>query len=171
MELEQEIASIIKYLLDATGNPSPYYYSVPQSFVVPAAYFPTPEIDTDGDTLNTYGMDYVMYVKFFAKSTREAYNYGVTALTKTRGRRNLIPLINEMGNDTGKGMRIYDPDLKMLDDGAAQLTIAWRSRRPYDRREYAEVRSVNLSLQGKQYEEKIVDEAMENAISSYLIGG
>ena len=169
--LEQEIASIIKSILDATGNPSPYYYSVPQSFVVPAAYFPVPEIDSDGETLATYGLDYAMYVKFFAKTKREAYNLGLTALTAIRSNRNLIPIIDAAGNETEKGIRIYDPSLKMLDEGAAQLAVTWRSRRPYNENDYPLSAQVNISLRGKEYEEKIVTEAMEAAVSSYAIGG
>ena len=46
--LEQEMASIIKFVLDRAGGPSPYYWNVPRHFCVPAAYFPTPEIDTGG---------------------------------------------------------------------------------------------------------------------------
>ena len=52
--LEQEMASIIKYVLDRAGGPSPYYWNVPRHFSIPAAYFPTPELDTGGETFLTY---------------------------------------------------------------------------------------------------------------------
>lgn len=40
--LEQEIASIIRFILDATTGLTPYYQQVPDSFIVPAVYFPQP---------------------------------------------------------------------------------------------------------------------------------
>ena len=167
--LEQEIASIIKWLLDKSGNPRPYYYNVPQSFIVPAAFFPTPKIDTGGETLASYNMDYVMYVKFFANTSQEAYRLGLSALTQTRTAHNLVPLINEDGEETGAGIRINDPALKMLDDGAAQLTVSWRSRRPYEGEDAEKVMSIDLSLHGKQYQQPVIDEAMETAVSQYIL--
>lgn len=56
--LEQELASIMKYTLDAAGTPTPYYYRVPQHFMVPAVYFPLPEIVSGGETFLTYNLDY-----------------------------------------------------------------------------------------------------------------
>ena len=52
--LEQEMASIMKYVIDRAGKPAPYYWEVPAHFVVPSAYFPMPEIDTGGETFLTY---------------------------------------------------------------------------------------------------------------------
>ena len=130
--LEQEMASIIKYVLDKAGGPSPYYWNVPQNFSVPAAYFPTPEIDTGGETFLTYYMDYVWFIKLFHKTGQGAYSLGHAVMTAIRAARNLIPLIAEDGSEVaGSWVRINDPQLKVLDDGAAQLTISWRSRRPY----------------------------------------
>lgn len=130
--LEQELASIMGYIADKTQAPSPYYYNVPRHFCVPAVYYPVPEVTTGGETLSTYSMDYVWYIKFFHKTTHEAYGLGMSVLTAMREERNLIPLLAEDGSRIEGGwLRINDPKLKALDDGAAQLTISWRSRRPY----------------------------------------
>ena len=131
-EYEQEEESIIQFIVDACGNPAPYYWNAPEDFVVPSIFFPTPEIETGGETFRTYGMDYVWYVKFFADTPREAYNLGLKALSALKAKRHLVPLITTGGAQEGKGLRINDPALKLLDSGAAQLTVRWRSRRPYD---------------------------------------
>ena len=95
-------------------------------------YFPTPEIDTGGETFLTYYMDYVWFIKLFHKTGQGAYSLGHAVMTAIRAARNLIPLIAEDGSEVaGSWVRINDPQLKVLDDGAAQLTISWRSRRPY----------------------------------------
>ena len=67
--LEQEIASAIKFILESAGRPTPYYHNVPQGFLVPAVYFPPPEIISAGDTLLTYSLEYSWYVKFFHRTT------------------------------------------------------------------------------------------------------
>ncbi|PLT76266.1 hypothetical protein [Mediterraneibacter gnavus] len=142
--LEQELASIIKYTLDRARNPSPYYYDVPRSFNVPAVYFPTPEISTGGETFSTYYMDYVWYIKFFHRSSQRAYALGMEVLTAIKGSRNLIPLISKTGEETGGGIRLNDPKLKVLDNGAAQLTLEWRSRRPYNAEEATKMQSYEV---------------------------
>jgi hypothetical protein len=129
--LEQEIASAIKFILKSAGDPSPYYYEVPQDFLVPAAYFPSPEIVSGGDTLLTYSLRYSWFIKFFHKDTPSAYALGLAALTALQGKKNVIPLIGEAGGPTGRGFRAKDPSLKPL-DRAAQLTLMWDSPRPYD---------------------------------------
>ena len=131
--IEQEMASIIKYVAEKAGGPSPYYWNVPQNFTIPAVHFPVPEISSGGETFSTYYLDYVWYIKFFHRTEQGAYAMGQTVLNSIRAARNLIPLIEEQGNEIpGEWVRVDDPSLKVVDDGAAQLTINWRSRRPYD---------------------------------------
>lgn len=131
--LEQEMASIIKFVLTCARELSPYYWNVPENFVVPSVYFPPPEIDTDGETFCTYAMDFSWYIKLFHQTAQEAYSIGNIVLMRIRAARNLIPLITEDGKEIrGSWVRVEDPKLKVLDDGAAQLTISWRSRRPYN---------------------------------------
>lgn len=131
--IDQEMASIIKYVAEKAGGPSPYYWNVPQNFSIPAVHFPVPEISSGGETFSTYYLDYVWYIKFFHRTEQGAYSMGQTVLTSIRAARNLIPLIEEQGNAiSGEWVRVDDPSLRVVDDGAAQLTINWRSRRPYD---------------------------------------
>ena len=132
LELEQEIASIMKYVIDRAGKPAPYYWEVPAHFAVPSAYFPMPEIDTGGETFLTYYMDYAWYIKIFHRTKEGAYALGLAVVTAIRAARNLVPLIAEDGSEVEESwVRLNDPKLKILDDGAAQLTITWRSRRPH----------------------------------------
>lgn len=67
------MASIIKFVLDRAGGPSPYYWNVPQNFIVPAVYFPPPEMETGGETFLTYYVDYAWYIKLFHTSGQGAY--------------------------------------------------------------------------------------------------
>lgn len=168
--LEQEMASIIKFVLDKAGGPAPYYWNVPQNFSVPAAYFPTPEIDTGGETFLTYFMDYVWYIKLFHATAQGAYSLGHPVVSAIRAARNLIPLIAEDGSEIdGSWVRVNDPQLKVLDDGAAQLTISWRSRRPYSDttadREQAHTFHVDVFMQSG----KTVSDAYAEALEQYAV--
>lgn len=129
--LELELSSIFEFILKAADNPLPYYEYVPESFYVPAAYFPVPEIVTYGDTFSTYSAEYSWYVTFFHSSSQEAYILASKALTAIKESRNVIPLLDENGSITGRGIRIKDPELKPIDQCAVRLLIRFISHRPY----------------------------------------
>ncbi len=130
--LEQEVASIIKFTLDNAGNPAPYYEEIKRNFVVPACYFPSPELDTDGETLQTYRVRYSWLIKFFHTTTAGAYEMAAAVLDALKRARNLVPIIGNDGIETGEFLRILDPSIKKIDSGVYHLNIEWDSRRPYD---------------------------------------
>lgn len=168
--IEQEMASIIKFVLDRAGGPSPYYWNVPKNFAVPAAYFPTPEITTGGETFLTYNMDYVWYIKLFHRTGQGAYALGNGVVSAIRAARNLIPLIREDGSVfDGSWVRVNDPQLKVLDDGAAQLTISWRSRRPYNDtiEDVAKAQAINVDV--FMQSGKTITDAYAETLEAYAI--
>lgn len=169
--LEQELASIMKFTLDRAGNPSPYYYEVPQDFNVPAVYFPTPEIETGGETFVTYSMEYIWFIKIFHKSEQEAYAIGLSVLTAIKGNRNLIPLIDETGERAEGNIRVKDPKLKVLDNGAAQLTLEWTSRRPYNAEEAVKMQSYEVEgwKNPDIYLSRVIPAAYAEAIEHYAV--
>lgn len=168
--LEQEMASIIKFVLERAGEPSPYYWNVPAHFTVPAAYFPTPEIDTGGETFLTYYVDYVWYIKLFHKTEQGAYSLGFDVVKAIRAVRNLIPLIGEDGKEIdGSFVRVDDPKLKVLDSGAAQLTINWRSRRPYKETEEDTPKAQSINYDVFMRPEKVISDAYAEALENYAV--
>ena len=95
MQLEQEVASIMMFALKAGGNPSPYYYDVPEQFKFPAMYFPQPEIITRGETFRTYASEYAWYINIMAETTEAAQEIGLEVLTQLKRARNLVPIVDE----------------------------------------------------------------------------
>lgn len=146
--LEQEIASLMRYTIDKAGNPSPYYHDVPQDFLVPAVYFPPPELSSRGDTLLTYALEYSLFVKFFCSSTQQAMGLGMAVLTSILSGGSLIPLIGEDGALGGKGFYVKDPRLRSVDGagGAAQLELAWDSPRPYNMPQAQKMMTLHLDM-------------------------
>lgn len=168
--IEQELASIMSYISEKAQAPSPYYYKVPRNFVIPAVYYPVPEIVTGGETFSTYGVDYTWYIKFFHKSEHEAYSIGLLALTAIREERNLIPLIDENGSKiNGCWLRVNDPKLKGLDDGTAQLTIRWKSRRPYKDTQKMAQRSQLFYLDVFMKSGKQISDAYTKTLEQYAV--
>ena len=134
--LDQEIASAMRYLIDVSGRPNPYYYNIPEDFLTPAIFFPQPELTSRGDTLRTYALEFAWFVKFFDKDTQSAHLRAFAALTALQEKFCVIPLIDADGNLTGRGFRMNDPAMRPVGDGAVQLTLNWDSPRPYFREQH-----------------------------------
>lgn len=132
MLLEQEIASIIHFLLDATGKPNPYYHAVPEQFTFPAAYFPSPEITGGGETFLTYRLEFSWYITFHDETSEGAYALAHNALSAIMRKRSVIPLILPTGEKAGGYVRIDTALAKQVDIGVYQLELTFVSRRPYD---------------------------------------
>ena len=174
--IEQEMASIIKFVLDSAGGPAPYYWNIPQHFSVPAAYFPPPEIVTGGETFLTYSVDYSWYIKIFHKTAQGAYVLGNAVAQALRAARNRVPLIEPDGSERrGEWVRVNDPQLKLLDDGAAQLTVTWRSRRPYsdvlEEHERAQIINVDVFMRSGKTITDAYAEALESYAETLIPGG
>lgn len=144
--LEQEIASIIRFILDATTGLTPYYQQVPDSFIVPAVYFPQPVFAARGETFLTYALEYDWFVKFFASTDGEAQAHAARALNAICAARLLVPLIDEQGQSVGRGVRLKDPELSKVDDNAYQIRLQWDSRRPYNAVEHQKMMHYDLNI-------------------------
>ena len=143
--LEKEIAGIMHFVLDAAGNPAPYYHNVPESFAVPSVFFPSPEIEFQPDTLSSYSEVYTMFVKFFHSSTEMAYELALPVFHGINAVRGKIPLYDVSGKKTGEIIRIKNTHLKKADECAYQLQIDWVSRIPYTHDEAQLVRNFYIN--------------------------
>lgn len=167
--MEQEIASIIKYVLDASENPTPYYYRVPQGFHVPAIYFPAPEVDTKGNTFHSYKINYVWYLKFLHRHTNAAYEVAIKALQAIKNNRNIIPLVDFEGNQLADGIRLKDTKLKEVEEGAMQLMLSWSSIQPYHAEVLQKAQEFVLNFfEKEQYQEAILSEETLKQVEVYL---
>lgn len=129
--MEQEIASAIKFIIEASGDSAPYYWEMPQDFLVPAVYFPPPEIESFGHTFNDYALSFSWFVKFFHKDAALAHEACLSVLNAIKERRCYIPLIDAEGRRTKRSFRMNDPRMRNLDGGATQLTLMWDVPRAY----------------------------------------
>lgn len=145
--LEQETASIMKFIIENAENPYPYYWNVPQNFMIPAVYFPTPEMITGGETFLTYYIDSSWYINFFHKTAQHAYALAQKVLIAIKQQRNLIPLITEDGSIIENNwVRVEDPSIEVIENGTAQLTLNWKSRRPYKQMEISKTQKFHIDV-------------------------
>ena len=126
--IEQETASVMRFVTDAAAAEHVYYRNMPENFAVPSVFFPSPETESGSDTLNTYCAEYAMAVMFFHKSTEEAYELALPVLHRISAQRRLIPELDRQGRKTGQLIRVSGLNLRKADECAYQLMICWKSR-------------------------------------------
>ena len=133
--IDQEIASIIHFILGTAKGISPYYFNMPQDFAIPSFFFPPPEFEAFGDTLQSFRFDYSWTIPVFAYDNSRAHAIAANVAHVLETYRRVVPLIGEDGKPIGKGLRLKDPEVKDLDKegvpGVAGLVLHWSSRRPY----------------------------------------
>ena len=147
--LEQEVASAARFIISALGNVKPYYWEVPASFAVPSVFFPSPEIETAGDTLDTYEMAFTWHVKLFHKTDGEAQNLAQTALVAIKRARNCLPLYNVDGSAVGYCFRVLDPSIKQVERGAWQMELRWDSSRYFSREKKPVAMALGFIINGR----------------------
>lgn len=124
-------ASLANRCLVLSGIENFFTGNVPENFRIPALYFPPPEETPGNWTLNGHETTYTVFAKVFA-ATREAAMELADAIAQgiMAGRR-FIPLLGADGTETGNLFKVDPPDARIVDEGVAQVTLAWKAVRQY----------------------------------------
>ena len=131
--IQDEISSIARFCYDK--NPVKIYFDrIPQNMIISCMYFPEPIVVSSSDTICVYLNVYQLFIKVFTEKTKTSHRIAHNIAEAIRRSRGVIPFINPDGTLSGEFMQInMDIQTKPLDDGAAQLSLKWKSRYWYDR--------------------------------------
>lgn len=147
--VEQELASIAKYMNGITGINNIYFDEVPEGFKRPSLYFPVLEQITRGDTLTSFAYMNTWFIKVFDKETKPAFTTASNIVDTICKNKNLIPLVNEDGSPTGKGIRLKEIKLNKLDIGTIQIQVDWDSVYEFKEESYLKMQSFYFDIQIK----------------------
>ena len=120
-----------------------YTKEVPENFVVPSLYFPTPFSFDGNDTNMTFRKTYSLAIKLFHKDAQQAFAEAERIADTVRRKRMLIPLINPDGSPNGQFMRITRIE-ERITDGVASIGVTWDSRYHYDREDYIPLENIDF---------------------------
>ncbi len=150
------MASVMRFVLETSENPYPYYEETPEGFLVPAVYFSIPEIETDNDTLSSYKLTYVWSISFIHRGTREAYDMALKVMEGLKKNRNKVKIINEDGSETEKSFYVKASRVAETESGTVRMTVEWESRRLYTLEAILKMRKyyVNSYLKNNIYKEE-----------------
>lgn len=124
-----ELASIAKFISDATGVNSIAFDKVKDGFIRPSLFIPTAEISMYQPAIGMYDFENALFVKVFADSTKIAMDIANDAVLAISQSSNKIPLLNEAGEKNGiRTVRLKTVNTKSIDEGVAQIYIVWNSK-------------------------------------------
>ncbi|WP_121639381.1 phage portal protein [Virgibacillus sp. Bac330] len=108
-----------------------YELAVPTDFVVPSMYFPSPRVFDGNDSNQTYMKTYNLSIKLFHHDSKQAYREAENIAEKINGNRNVIPLLDIKGLETGDYIRFTRVEVRIGDRGVANIILHWDSRYYY----------------------------------------
>lgn len=132
--MNPEIGSIMAYLYNLFPVKI-YDLKLPQDFQVPSLYFPQPTANSGNDTNQTYLRSYTLNIKLFHHDTNQAYYKAEEIADKIMINREIIPMVNEEGSETGDFIRFNRIETRVGDNGVAMLILNWDSRYFYHKKE------------------------------------
>lgn len=142
--LEFEVAAIY-YFVARIITAHPYFEEIPWDMLLPCVFYPTPNPDARGFSVNAYATEFTMYVKFMDHSTLAAYEMGEKVLQAIMKNRRKVPLVDENGELTGKNLRVNMPKLKKIENGVYQMEVSWERHTRYDTKEVALAKDIFMN--------------------------
>lgn len=132
--LNDEVGSIMNFFYQMFPVQI-YDQEIPTQIKTPSLYFPPPSVSDGNDTVSTYIKTYSLNVKLFHKDSQQAHDEAEKVADAVRERRNMIPLVDTAGSDTGDYLRLNRIETRISDKGVAVLVVQWNSRYWYKRDE------------------------------------
>ncbi|WP_437132439.1 phage portal protein [Bacillus atrophaeus] len=126
--------------------PVPIYDSeLPDHFQIPSLYVPVPSIFEETDTVSTFKKTYSLNMKLFHTDSALALKEADRLADTVRECRNIVPLLDESGAETGDFIRITRMETRVGDRGEAVMTVRWSSRYYYQKTEQPVLQDIDIN--------------------------
>ncbi|WP_368653764.1 DUF6838 family protein [Ornithinibacillus sp. 4-3] len=142
--MNQEIGSIMAYMYSLFPVQI-YDKELPQEFEVPSMYFPLPTSFGSNDTNQTYLKSYTLNIKVFHDDTNQAYYQAEKLADTIASNREVIPMVDVDGAETGDFIRFNRIETRDGSNGAAMLILNWDSRYYYHRDDVPAIEYVDIT--------------------------
>ncbi len=143
--MEQMVASVISKIIKISCIESWYFQELPEGFKYPSLYFPI-ECITKDDTLDTYIVCYMIFMKIFQLHTYEANETAFKIIHELNRHKNKIEILNEDGATTDSYIRLSEMKMSKLDEGVVQLQLTWNTPFLFETMEPIKVQNFTFNL-------------------------
>lgn len=129
--MDQYTASLARACLGFSGIETFYTENLPEGLRLPCLYFPPAESDPASWALDSFEASYSIYANIFAPTRNEAYGYAERIVCGILLERCRIPIYRQDGSESGEVLKLDKPAARIIDEGAAQVSLRYRLHVPY----------------------------------------
>ena len=113
---EQVLASAVKYVQENCKEELNFYFDeIPENFLVPALYFPVPQVISKKVTLASYASTLFLEVWFLAKEEWKAYSYARNVQESILQAECMLPIVKKDGTKEDWSLRVTEPEVQKID--------------------------------------------------------
>lgn len=125
---EQVLASAVKYVQENCKEELNFYFDeIPENFLVPALYFPVPQVISKKVTLASYASTLFLEVWFLAKEEWKAYSYARNVQESILQAECMLPIVKKDGTKEDWSLRVTEPEVQKIDQRTIQLSFALKN--------------------------------------------
>lgn len=126
--LGQVLASAVKYVQENCEEELNFYFDeIPENFLVPALYFPVPQVTSKKVTLASYASTLFFEVWFLAKDEWKAYSYARNVQEYLLQAGCVLPVVEKDGTLADWFLRVTEPEVQKIDQRTIQLSFALKN--------------------------------------------
>lgn len=149
--LGQALAAVVKYIQDNDVEGAKLYFDeIPGSFYVPSIYFPVPYASVRKVTLSAYCITTHIQCWFMERKDWEANVRAVQIRDALLMDGCAVPLMEKDGTETGKAVRVTEPEIKRIDEGIIQLAFSLKEYAAPEVAEQQTVQGIDLNYAWKE---------------------
>ena len=125
VSLERSLAAVVRFVQDNSEEGTQLYFDeIPENFYVPSVYFQVPYSAGKKATLSSYCTTMTMNIWFMAHLDWEAQVAAARMRDEIMLNDCLVPIMDEVGKETGKALRVTPPTTRKVDEGIVQLSLS-----------------------------------------------
>lgn len=136
--MNQTFASVVRYIQQIKPDCRLYFTDLPEKMMIPCIYFPTPNVEAKKIALNKYQITTDIECQCFAMSDWLAMDMARSITLAILTNDCIIPIVDSMGKDTGKKIKISSPEYEPQEENVYQIT--------FQMREYISISSENIPM-------------------------
>lgn len=144
--LEQCLGSLVRYIqLKIEKGTAIYLDEIPEDLFVPSLYFPIPRTTSRKVTFQSWLTTIYMDVWFMASNNWLAYAAAAKVRDAILEGGCVIPIVDIEGTETGKWLRLSEPEVNNQDFGVVRLTFSLKNYFKFDHASGVPVEDVKIS--------------------------
>lgn len=134
MITDKYLTSVAAFVINSAGVDEvfPYFNELKEEVKLPALYFPNPMVTSSSGTLDSFELEYTLFVKIIANTDELSYEIASNIQRAIMNNRRKVPVYEKDNSETGYYLRVKPSEIKKVETHTYQLTLSWTEYSRYE---------------------------------------